>query len=115
MVSSFLTTIVYLIILFYGVSDWDTVLGSSQTFFLCEIYRQATGSVSGSIGLSLVVIIPVLGSALGSMLTASRVFWSLARDQATPFPNTFGRVSAKWKNPFASILFMGCFGKFCFP
>ncbi|KAF2651592.1 choline transporter [Lophiostoma macrostomum CBS 122681] len=112
MISSFLTTLVYLIVLFYGISDWDAVTQRSQhseTFFLTEMYHQATGTVSGSIGLSVVVILPVMGSVLGSMLTASRVFWSLARDKATPFPDTLGRVSRRWKNPFASIVFMGCF------
>ncbi|KAF1995504.1 choline transport protein [Amniculicola lignicola CBS 123094] len=109
MMSSFLTTLIYLIVIFYAISDFDTVLGSAETFFLAEIYHQATGSLSGCIGLSIIVIVPVMGSSLGSMLTASRVFWSLARDQATPFPDTFGHVSDKWKNPFAAILFTGCF------
>ncbi|KAF2112778.1 choline transporter [Lophiotrema nucula] len=105
----FVTTVIYLIILFYGIQDFDTVLGSTQTFFLAEMYHQATGSTAGAIGLSLVVILPVIGSVMGSLLTASRVFWSLARDKATPFPDTFGHVSERWKNPFASILFMGVF------
>jgi choline transport protein len=109
MVSSFLSTLIYLIVLFYGISSFDDVIDSTSTFYLLEMYRQATGTKAGAIGLSLLVIIPVIGSALGSMLTASRVFWSLARDKAVPCHETFAHVSTKWKNPFAAVLFTGCF------
>ncbi|KAF2497393.1 amino acid transporter [Lophium mytilinum] len=109
MTSSFLTTLIYLIVLFYAISDFDAVLSSTSEFLLSEIYNQATGSTSGAIGLSVLVLVPILGSVMGSMLTASRVFWSLARDNAMPFPRTFSHVSTRWKNPFAAVLFMGCF------
>lgn len=109
MTSSFLTTLIFLIVLFYSVSDFDVVVDSTAEFLLTEIYLQATGSLAGATGLTIVALLPVLGSVMGSMLTASRVFWTIARDDGTPFPRTFGHVSKRYKNPFAAIIFIACF------
>ena len=35
------------------------------------------------------------------------MFWTLARDNATPFAGTFGRVNTRFRNPFNAILFCG--------
>ena len=111
MTSSFITALIYVIALFYGISDFSAVLSSSAEFPLTEMYHQATGSSSGAIGLTIVALLPIIGSVMGSMLTSSRVFWTLARDDATPFPIVFGHVSKRWRNPFAAIVFVGCFCK----
>lgn len=109
MVASFLSTIVYLVALLYAITDWDAVLESSAAFPLAEIYHQATGSSAGAIGLTIVLLLPLLGSALGAMMTASRAFWTLARDGAVPFSDVFGRVHPRHRTPVAAILFVGCF------
>jgi len=40
-------------------------------------------------------------------LTASRVFWTLARDNATPCSDFFGQINHKQQNPFNSIVLCG--------
>lgn len=42
---------------------------------------------------------------LGVYLTVSRVFWTLARDNATPFSGFFAQIHSKQKNPFNAIVF----------
>ena len=73
-------------------------------FPLTEIYRQSTGSVGGALGLLLLGFIPSIIATMGCLLTASRVFWTLARDNATPFSGFFATVSKKQRNPFNSIV-----------
>ncbi|KAI1077311.1 putative choline transport protein [Whalleya microplaca] len=109
MTAGLLTTVVYYIVLMYSITDFEAVLNTSAQFPLAQIYYQASGSVAGAIGLTIVVLLPLLGSVMGSMLTASRVFWTLARDNATPFSHTLGQVNRYWKNPFNAILLIGCF------
>ncbi|KAK7755496.1 hypothetical protein SLS62_002428 [Diatrype stigma] len=110
MAGNFVSTIAYLVVLLYGISDWDAVLSSSAAFPLTEIYSQASGgSAAGALGLTVVTMLPLLGSALGSTLTASRAFWTLARDGATPFSAVFGRVHPRRHTPVAAILFVGVF------
>jgi amino acid transporter len=68
---------------------------------------QATGSVGGSLGLLIASFLPLFVAIIGCYLTASRVFWTLARDNATPFSSFFGRVDQKHHNPFNSIIACG--------
>ena len=42
---------------------------------------------------------------IGTWLTCSRVFWTLARDNATPFSNFFRQINTKNRNPSNSIMF----------
>jgi choline transport protein len=109
MTSSYITTIVYMVVIMYGISDFSAVLDTTAAFPLTAIYLQASGSLAGAMGLTVVVLLPLIGSVMGSMMTASRVFWTLARDDATPFAGTFGRVNRTWKNPFNAILFVAGF------
>ena len=101
----FLTALFYLIAIFYGISDFAAVLSSSFLFPLTEIYRQATGSAGGSLGLLILAFLPSVIAVFGVYLTASRAFWTLARDNATPFSSVFAKVDPKTRNPSRSILF----------
>ena len=53
----FTTAFIYAIALFYGLTDLDAVLASTDTYLfpLTEIYRQATTSSGGAFGLLMVV------------------------------------------------------------
>jgi choline transport protein len=79
-------------------------LTNTFLFPLTEIYRQATGSACGSLGLLLLAFLPTLIATIGCYLTASRVFWTLARDNATPFSGFFGTINERHRNPFNSIV-----------
>jgi choline transport protein len=54
--------------------------------------------------LLIVAFLPSLVAVIGCYLTASRVFWTLARDNATPFSGFFGTINKKKRNPFNSIV-----------
>jgi len=83
------------------------VLNSTFLYPLTEIYLQATSSAGGALGLLTVMTIPLFIACLGCYITASRVFWTLARDNATPFSSSFSVVSPTFQNPFNSLLFCG--------
>jgi choline transport protein len=100
----FFTAIFYLIAIFYSINDLTAVLENPYLFPLTEIYQQATGSTGGSLGLLIVAFLPSVISTFGCYLTASRVFWTLARDKATPFHGFFGVINQKHRNPFNSIV-----------
>jgi choline transport protein len=96
-----------LIAIFYGTTDLNAVLSSTYLFPLTEIYIQSTGSAGGSLGLLILAFLPSLVAVIGCYLTASRVFWTLARDNATPFSKFFGAISHTHYNPFNSIVLCG--------
>ncbi|KAI9874448.1 MAG: hypothetical protein M1830_009735, partial [Pleopsidium flavum] len=108
MVIGFFTAIFYMIAIFYSISDLNAVLSGSASFPLAEIYHQATGSAAGTIGLLVVILLPLICTCIGCYITSGRTLWTLARDGATPFSNTLGRVSETWRIPFNSTLLCGC-------
>lgn len=105
----FITSFFYLVAIFYAVTDLDTVLASSSTFPLAEIYRQATGTSGGALGLLVVAFLPTFITCVGCYITAGRTFWTLARDNATPLSPQFAKVSPVFHNPFNATLFCGIF------
>ena len=72
-VVGFSTALLYLITIFYGLTDPDSLFSTTLVFALGEIYRQVTGTNSGAIGLLFVVLAPTAIAAVGCYLTASRV------------------------------------------
>lgn len=102
----FLTAIFYLIAIVYAINDFPAVT-ESGTLPLAEIYRQATGSRGGSLGLLILIFIPTFLCCIGGYITAGRIYWTLARDNATPFSSYCARVSPTFRNPFNATLFCG--------
>ncbi|PYI23761.1 amino acid transporter [Aspergillus violaceofuscus CBS 115571] len=106
-VMGFFTAFLYLIVIFYGITDLDAVLDAPYLYPLTEIYVQITGSRGGSLGLIIVSLLPLVVAIIGCYLTSSRVLWTLARDGATPFSGYLRRVDPTHKNPLAAVLVSG--------
>lgn len=107
MLTAFVTSFVYLIALFYSIQDLDAVFGSNIGFFpTAEIYRQATGSNAGAIGLIAVLFLATFPTLIGTFVTGGRMWWSLARDNATPFSNYFAQVHPTLNCPMRATVAM---------
>ncbi|EXJ81954.1 hypothetical protein A1O1_08021 [Capronia coronata CBS 617.96] len=103
----FFTTLCFLIALFYSVTDLDEIYASVLPFPLAEFYRQATGSAGGALGLLIVIFLPCVSCTIACYLTSGRIYWAMARDEATPFSNIFGKINHTWHNPFNSTVLVG--------
>lgn len=88
----FITAFVYAIALMYSINDLDAVTTASGSFPLAEVYSQATGSAGGTFGLLFILFLSIMICAIGTMLMVGRLFWTLARDNATPFSSFFSTV-----------------------
>ncbi|KAF9885837.1 hypothetical protein FE257_012309 [Aspergillus nanangensis] len=107
LLTSFLTSFVYLVALFYSIQDLDAISHSRISFFpTAEIYRQATGSNAGAIGLVAVLFLATFPTLIGTFVTGGRMWWSLARDNATPCAAYFSHVDSKCKSPFRATFAM---------
>ncbi|KAL8961292.1 MAG: hypothetical protein Q9193_002136 [Seirophora villosa] len=106
----FSTTFFYIITIFYGINDLDTILEEGNRYFpLAAIYRQITGSGGGTLGLLIVSFLPLFIACVGVFLTSSRTFWTLARGNATPFSGFFSQVSPRYHNPVNAVVFCASF------
>ncbi|KAJ5130302.1 Amino acid/polyamine transporter I [Penicillium bovifimosum] len=107
MLTAFVTSFVYLIALFYSIQDLDAVFQSSIGFFpTAEIYRQATGSNAGAIALIAVLFLATFPTLIGTFVTGGRMWWSLARDNATPFSSYFAQVHPTLNCPVRATVAM---------
>ncbi|KAK3713521.1 hypothetical protein LTR37_008479 [Vermiconidia calcicola] len=100
----FITGLFFLIPIMYGIFDLSEITAAGTLFPLADIYVQVTGSAAATIGLLFLVLIPVNGSTCGCYLTSSRVFWTLARDRATPFSGFFSTINPRFKVPLNAIM-----------
>ncbi|KAF2235931.1 putative choline transport protein [Viridothelium virens] len=102
-----LTSFCYAIALFYGISNLSDVTTSNGSFPVAAIYSQATGSPGATFGLLFIIFLSLIPSLIGTVLTVSRTWWALARDNATPFPATFALVSERLSCPVPATLLTG--------
>ena len=58
-------------------------------------------------GLLLCAFLPFLLGTIGTVLSTSRMFWTLARDNATPFAAFFSKVHPRHRNPSNAIILCG--------
>ncbi|KAG5297906.1 choline transporter Hnm1 [Histoplasma ohiense] len=100
MAVGFVTAITYMVALLYSIHDLPAVLDNKSTFPLAEIYRQATNSRGGALGVLIVVFLPTFITCIGCYITAGRTLWILSRDNATPFSDWLSHVSTTFHNPF---------------
>ncbi|KAF7196766.1 Choline transport protein [Pseudocercospora fuligena] len=98
----FISGFAFLVPMLYAINDFDALQTSS--FPLGELYRQATWTNAGAIGLLCVTLLPVLGCVIGLYVTAGRTLWTLARDGATPRSAYFGKVHRSLAMPMRATL-----------
>ncbi|KAF5002491.1 hypothetical protein FGRMN_316 [Fusarium graminum] len=96
----------FAVVLGYAISDLSVLQGNSNTFPLAGIYHQATGSSAATFALLFIILISALCCVTGTVLTNCRAYWTLARDEAVPFPRYFSKVSARLGTPVESTLFV---------
>ncbi|PLN82650.1 amino acid transporter [Aspergillus taichungensis] len=105
MFTAFTTAFIYIIALFYSISDLPAVLNSRiANFPTAEIYRQATGSNAGATGLTAVLFLATFPTLIGTLVTGGRMWWSLARDDATPFPTFFKHIDPTHETPVRATI-----------
>jgi choline transport protein len=106
MALGFITGFAYLVTIMYAISDYNALF--SSVFPIAAIYQQATGSAAGTTGLLCLILFPVILTVTGIYVTCGRTLWTLARDRATPFPETLSKVSPTFGMPFWATITCGC-------
>lgn len=104
-----ITAFAYIVTLFYSISDFAAISEAQIAFPVAVIYQQATNSRSGAIGLLVLILIPILCTLTGTLITSGRVLWTLGRDGATPYSSFVGRINKSGKNPMNATLICGVF------
>ncbi|KAI1177384.1 amino acid transporter [Nemania sp. FL0916] len=105
----FLYAFVFAIALSYAITDISQLQGGINTYPLAGIYQQATQSAPATFGLLFILFLTSMCCCVGTVLTNSRAYWALARDNAVPFSGFFGRVNESLSCPIEATLFVALF------
>jgi amino acid transporter len=100
----FVTAFVFAIAISYGIQDLDAIIANNGAFPLGDVYAQATNSRAATVGLLLIVFLSVLICAIGTVLMVGRLWWTLARDNATPFSPHFSQVNERLSCPVPATI-----------
>lgn len=119
----FLASWLFAITIMYAITDLDAVVTSNGSFPLAAIYLQATNSTGATFGLLFIVLVSIMICVIGTYLTVrlsvgvvcdsaelmviqcGRIWWSLARDNVTPFATFFSQSSTQLSCPVPATIF----------
>lgn len=106
--TGFFTTLFFYIALLYAISDYGEVLNSRIVSLpLAEIYLQATGSNAATAALLALFVVDLTVCTPGAFITAGRMLWTMARDDAVPFSPYFAQIDPTFRNPFRATFAIG--------
>ncbi|EED19525.1 amino acid transporter, putative [Talaromyces stipitatus ATCC 10500] len=102
----FLYAFCFAIALCYSITDLNALLSGVNGYPLATIYSQATNNNRGAtFGLLFIIFWSSFLCTIGTVLTNSRIYWSLARDNAVPLSSLFGKVNESLSCPvYATLL-----------
>lgn len=83
------------ITLMFTLGDLDELATTPTGYPFIQLFYNVTNSHVGTTLMTVIIILPLTGSVIACVATASRQIWSFARDQGVPFSNFVRQVSAK--------------------
>ncbi|KIV84588.1 hypothetical protein PV11_00361 [Exophiala sideris] len=99
-----LSTLIYLITIFYATPNLSVETASTSFFPIAELYHQATGSKAATLGLQILIFLPSFWAIMGTYVTSGRTLWTLGRDNAAPFSAWLAQISPSQHSPMNATL-----------
>ena len=75
------------------------ILGTTAVYPWIAVFKTATGSAAGAVGMTVPIIIVSFGMTINATAAASRQAWSFGRDKGLPFPSWFTKLTYISKAP----------------
>ena len=93
-----------MIVTLYCLGDFNSVTNTNTGFPFIQIFVNSVKSVPGAIAMVSIVLALTWACALGITTTSSRMTWSFARDNGTPFSRILSKVDQRTKVPIISAI-----------
>lgn len=91
-----------MITVLYCLGDVSSVMGTDTGFPFIQIFYNSVQTIPGAIAMGAIVLVLTWACALGITTTASRMTWSFARDNGTPFSRYLSKVDTRTKVPIVA-------------
>ncbi|KAK5717330.1 hypothetical protein LTR15_009223 [Elasticomyces elasticus] len=94
---------IMVVTLIFTLGDLDDLVASPTGWPFLQLFYNTTKSYAGTDVMALLLILPLTGSVIACVATASRQIWAFARDNGVPFSSTIAHISPKSSIPLNAI------------
>ncbi|KAF5022682.1 hypothetical protein F66182_5230 [Fusarium sp. NRRL 66182] len=98
------TGTVFILVMLFCLTDLPGIVATSTGMPIVELILQATGSRIGTTFLTLMLAICFIHGTNGSITSASRLIYAMARDKGVLYHDYFNHVDARWEVPIRAIV-----------
>ncbi|KIM95843.1 hypothetical protein OIDMADRAFT_45128 [Oidiodendron maius Zn] len=102
---SFIATIPMVLVYMFCIVDQEALYTPVGGQPIIQLFVDSMASLPMTIVSTVLLIISMMMSAVTVLTTFSRIWWSLARDNGTPFPHLFSKIRSSDELPIPAILF----------
>lgn len=88
----------------FCLTDLSGIVATSTGMPIVELILQATGSRAGTTFLTLMLAICFIHGTNGSITSASRLLYAMARDKGTLYHEYFSHIHPRWEVPVRTIV-----------
>ncbi|PNY28121.1 amino-acid permease [Tolypocladium capitatum] len=89
----------------FCIGNITDALATPTGFPFIYVFQNATGSVAGATGLTVVVLVLLIMVTISALASTSRQTFAFARDNGLPFSSWLGAVHPTWHVPVNSVIF----------
>ena len=93
----------------FCITSLEDAVSDPTGYPFIYVFRQATGSASGTTGMTVVILLLIMMITISAMASTSRQTFAFARDNGLPFSAWLGQVNRTWHVPLNSIVFTMAF------
>ncbi|KAF0639277.1 hypothetical protein FPSE5266_10246 [Fusarium pseudograminearum] len=98
------TGTIFILVMLFCLTDLPSIVATNTGLPIVELIFQSTGSRAGTTFLTLMLGICFIHGTNGSITSASRLLFAMARDKGVPYHAYFSHIHPKWEVPVRTIV-----------
>ncbi|KAM0411139.1 hypothetical protein ACHAPD_010965 [Fusarium lateritium] len=98
------TGTIFILVMLFCLTDLPSIVATNTGLPIVELIFQSTGSRAGTTFLTLMLAICFIHGTNGSITSASRLLFALARDKGVPYHSYFSHIHPRWEVPVRTIV-----------
>lgn len=79
--------VAFILVMLFSLTDQETVFGTSTGLAIVELLYQTSMNRAGAVFMTVMLGVCFINGTVGSMTSASRLLFAMARDKGMVFPN----------------------------
>ncbi|KAL6916682.1 hypothetical protein FSHL1_008130 [Fusarium sambucinum] len=98
------TGTIFILVMLFCLTDLPSIVATNTGLPIVELIFQSTGSRAGTTFLTLMLAICFIHGTNGSITSASRLLFAMARDKGVPYHSYFSHIHPRWEVPVRTIV-----------